>query len=543
MNCKKNAVLMRVIKILFFLFLGITTLYGNQSIDSVLRELDLVLDQKEKYFNQKYETISKLELQLSALGPDEQEREFYLYHQLFNEYGSFIYDSAFYYADKMQKLAFSISDQELISISRMKMSFVLLSSGMFHEALDTIRKIDPENLENKDKVGYYDLMGRAFYDMAEYANDSYFTPIYQDRGNQSTREAIKYTDPKNYQHWASMALLNLKSNRIDSALHYYQKVLVDFDVSLHQKAMLYASMANCSLIIGDTLAAVNYLVNSAVNDIKSVVTETIALRNLANVLYHLGYIKDAHKYIVLANNDARFYGARQRSFQISGVLPIIEGEKLELIEKQKKQLELYVIFLALLTALIVFSLVVIFKQLTRLKKARATILETNDNLQFLNENLKEANKIKEEYIAYYFNISTNYVDKLEHLKENISRNLENKRYSNIDQSLKKLVIKKEREQLFRNFDKIFLSIFPDFVDGFNALFDEEEQVQLTDQGAMNTDLRIFALIRMGINENEKIARILNFSINTIYSYKNRIKKRSNVPNNEFEERIMAIKSV
>jgi DNA-binding NarL/FixJ family response regulator len=132
---------------------------------------------------------------------------------------------------------------------------------------------------------------------------------------------------------------------------------------------------------------------------------------------------------------------------------------------------------------------------------------------------------------------------LEHLKENIGRNLENKRYSVISQSLNKLVIKKERDQLFQHFDKIFLSIFPDFVEGFNALFNPEDHVQLTTQGAMNTDLRIFALIRMGIIENEKIAKILNFSINTIYSYKNRIKKRSIVPNNEFEERIMDIKSV
>jgi hypothetical protein len=534
---------MRIPIIFFFTILASISLHSSPVTDSILRELDKVLLQKEDYYNQKYERIDKLKMQLSALEDEDSETRFEIYHQLFKEYGSFIYDSAFYYAGEMQKLAFETGSQDLIDVSRMKMSFVLLSSGMFHEALDTIRKINPENLDNLAKVEYYDLMGRAFYDMSEYANDSYFTPIYRKKGNQSTRLAIQYADPSNYQYWASRALLNMRTNRLDSALIYYTKVLEDFEVSLHQKAMVYASMADINLKKGDTITAMKLLANSAINDIKSVVTETIALRNLADVLYHLGLVRDAHNYIVLANDDAGFYGARQRSFQISGVLPIIEGEKLELIEKQKKQLELYIIFLAILTALIVFSLVVIFKQLTRLKKARATILETNNNLKALNATLKEANKIKEEYIAYYFNISTNYVDKLEYLKEAISRNLDNKRYSNISQSLNKLVIKKEREQLFRNFDKIFLSIFPDFVEGFNALFDKDDHVYLTEQGAMNTDLRIFALIRMGINENEKIARILNFSINTIYSYKNRIKKRSIVPNNEFEDKIMAIKSV
>jgi hypothetical protein len=534
---------MRSFYILVLVFMSSLITYGNQSIDSILVELDELLEIRHTFFDKKYQSIDQLRQELNHVDKNDKARLYEINKQLFDEFGSFIYDSAFHYAAKLQDLAFESGNSRLISTARMKMSFVLLSSGMFHEALDTLNAIDPGNLDSKRKVEYYDLKARAWYDMSEYANDPYFAPIYSEKGNELTRKAIQFADPRNYQKWASMALWNLRSNRLDSALVYYKKVLNEFDVSLHQKAMVYASMANCSLLTGDTLSAISYLAQSAINDIKSVVTETIALRNLADVLFQLGYVKEAHNYILLANADARFYGARQRSFQISGVLPIIEGEKLGLIENQKKQLEIYLILLTLLAVVIIFSLVVIFKQLVRLKKARAAILDANMNLESLNENLREANKIKEEYIAYYFNISTNYVDKLEHLKENILRNLENKRYGNIEQSLAKLVIKKERDQLFQNFDKIFLSIFPDFVDGFNALFNEEDRVYLSEDGAMNTDLRIFALIRMGIFENEKIAKILNFSINTIYSYKNRIKKRSLVPNNEFEDKIMEIKSV
>lgn len=533
---------MRSIYITILIFFSTLTIFGNTSIDSVLQSLDEVIAERHVFYGEKYQTIDLLRNRLSSADRNNDALLFDINLALFDEFGSFVYDSAFYYATQLQSLAFNSGNQDLISISKMKMSFVLLSSGMFHEALDTLNSINTLNLDANKKVEYFDLKARAYFDMAEYANDPYFAPIYKAKGLEFTRKAIQFTHPEKYQKWASMALLNLKSKRLDSALVYYKKVLSDFDVSMHQKAMVYASMADCSLEAGDTLVAISYLAESGINDIKSVVTETIALRSLANVLFHLGAVKEAHQYIVLANEDAGFYGARQRAFQISGVLPIIEGEKLDLIEKQKKQLELYVIFLALLAALIIFSLVVIFKQLTGLKKARVAILEANNNLKQLNGNLKEANKIKEEYIAYYFNISTNYVDKMEHLKESISRNLENKRYGNIDQSLSKLVIKKERDQLFQNFDKIFLNIFPDFVDGFNALFEEENRVYLSEQGAMNTDLRIFALIRMGIFENEKIAKILNFSINTIYSYKNRIKKRSIFPNNEFEEKIMEIKS-
>ncbi|MCF8364700.1 MAG: DUF6377 domain-containing protein [Bacteroidales bacterium] len=534
---------MRLIYLSIFIFISTISVAARQSVDSILLKLDEVIENRQTYYDEKYKTIEELRMKLSKADDQDQLLLYDINKALFDEYGSFIYDSAFYYANQMLNIACKSNNQEMISVSKMKMSFVLLSSGMFHEALDTLNTIIPDELSDLKKVEYFDLKARAYYDMTEYANDPYFAPIYNKKGNEFTRKAIQYGDPESYQKWASIALYNLRRNQLDSALFFYRKVLNDFDVSLHQKAMVYAAMAVCSLETGDTVTAVSYYAESAINDIKSVVTETIALRNLANILFYQGKVKEAHKYIVLANKDAGFYGARQRSFQISGVLPIIEGEKLGLIENQKKQLEFYVIILALLSLLIIFSLVVIFKQLTGLKKARATIIEANNNLKSLNDTLKEANKIKEEYIAYYFNISTNYVDKLEHLKESISRNLENKRYSNIDQSLSKLSIKKERDQLFHNFDKIFLSIFPDFVDGFNALFEEENRVYLSENGAMNTDLRIFALIRMGIFENEKIARILNFSINTIYSYKNRIKKRSLVPNNEFEERIMEIKSV
>ncbi len=192
---------------------------------------------------------------------------------------------------------------------------------------------------------------------------------------------------------------------------------------------------------------------------------------------------------------------------------------------------------------ILFFVGLVLWQLFKLRKAREIILDKNAELTRLNENLVEANKIKEEYIGYYFNISTNYIDQLEFLKDNLKRNLLNNRIDNVQGMIDKLNIKAEREQLFYNFDKIFLKLFPGFVEHFNSLFEEKDQVQLDKEDTLNTDMRIFALIRMGITENEKIAKILNFSINTIYSYKNRIKKRSVVPNEEFESRIMEIKSI
>ena len=104
-------------------------------------------------------------------------------------------------------------------------------------------------------------------------------------------------------------------------------------------------------------------------------------------------------------------------------------------------------------------------------------------------------------------------------------------------------IKKERDDLYHNFDKVFLKLFPDFVTVFNSFFKEEDKVHPKDDHLLNTELRIFALIRMGIHDNDKIAKILDYSVTTIYTYKTRIRSKSLVPNEEFDRQIMNIRAI
>src|SRR5690606_16432427 len=144
-------------------------------------------------------------------------------------------------------------------------------------------------------------------------------------------------------------------------------------------------------------------------------------------------------------------------------------------------------------------------------------------------------------IGYYFNINSDYIDKIDRFKRSVSQRLTMGRYEEIKQIINKIDLKKEREDLSVGFDRVFIKLFPNFVNEFNKLFEEDDQLVLLVGQLLNTELRIFALIRLGIHDNDKIAKILNLSVNTIYTYKTRIKNRSFVPNDEFEERIMKIK--
>jgi hypothetical protein len=193
---------------------------------------------------------------------------------------------------------------------------------------------------------------------------------------------------------------------------------------------------------------------------------------------------------------------------------------------------------------------IIFRQLKKLriaddiiKSANISLQENNKVLEELNKSLSTANKIKNEYIGYYFNINTIYIEKLESFQMSLDKKLSSKRYEDAHAAVRKLNLESERHQLFDTFDKVFLRLFPDFIGKFNALFHGDNEILIPEGQLLSTEHRIFALIRMGIHDNDRIAKLLGYSVNTIYSYKNRIKNKSFVPNDEFDDKIMEIEAV
>jgi hypothetical protein len=197
----------------------------------------------------------------------------------------------------------------------------------------------------------------------------------------------------------------------------------------------------------------------------------------------------------------------------------------------------------LLFLLLIFLTFVIAKQIKKLKNAQKAILLANQEQQELNARLVEANKIKEEYIGFLFSATTTFFDKMEKFKKKTEQKVSERKMDEILYLLKNLDIKQEREEVLKNFDRIFLKIFPHFTEAYNSLFEPEDRPHLKENEVLNSDLRIFALIRLGIRDNDKIAAILGYSVNTINTYKTKIKNKSLVSNEHFEEKILEIKSV
>ncbi|RVU03052.1 tetratricopeptide repeat protein [Mucilaginibacter limnophilus] len=538
---------LKVYLLLFFLF---ALSRGNaQSVnDSLFNKLNQVLANKEAYIKKKQQRINELHQQLRSTG--ELRERYSIYQNLYEEYKTFSYDSSYTYAKALQQSSQKLNDPQLIASAKMKMAFTLLSSGLFKETFETLNSINTVSLPDSDKVEYYFLKARSYFDLSDYNRSRDYTAIYDPKGIACIDSALSLCKPGTYNYLELKGLKDLRTGNYNGGKKTYEALLQLPRLTPHQFAINACCLSYIYETKGPHERSVELLIRAAITDIESATKETVASYKLADILFKKGDIEHAYIYIKQAMDEATFYGALHRQVKISSILPIIEAQWISQIEHQKKMLYIYSAIITLLVIAVIAFAVIIFRQLKKIRIADKIIHEVNVNLQESNRTLEEVNKklsvantIKNEYIGYYFNINSIYIDKLENFKKSLDKKLASKRYEDAVQAVNNLNLENERSELFHTFDKVFLRLFPDFIDKFNSLFKPEDKMVIPKDELLNTELRIFALIRMGIHDNDRISKILGYSVNTIYSYKNRIKTKSVLPNDEFEDRIMEIEAV
>lgn len=532
---------MKRILLLFPLLIIAVSSFAVDRNGDTLDQLIRTIAKKGVYDEVKLKRISALEHSLNSVStPEEQYR---VSASLYNEYKSFNYDKAFSCSQKMQAMGRQLKDPVKIADGKIKFGFILLSSGMFKETFDSLNTVKVHILPDSLKKEYYFLTARTYYDLADFVKDKYYAPMYNKRASIYIDSAIALSGADSYDDIYSQGLKKLKLGDKETAAVLLHKLMKEYPLSDHQLAVTASTLSDIYIQRGIHDEAIRLLIIAAIADIRSGTKEAAAMLNLAKLLHQKGDIKNAYVFINQAMNDADYYGARQRKIQVSAILTVIAAEKINSVEEQRRILFIYASSLTALAALVILFIFIIYRQLKKLRKADKVIVETNISLQETIHKLNEADKIKEEYIGYYFNLISEYIAKLDKFKRSVNNKLVTRKFEDIQLLVNNINLKKEREELFVNFDKAFLTLFPNFVDSFNALFSPEHQVKLNAGQLLNTDLRIFALIRLGICDTEKIALILEYSLNTIYNYKARIKSRSFLPNDDFETAILAIKTI
>ena len=530
-------------KLYFFFPIFILSLYtvlGQQEF-KVLKRLDTVLDRQDEYIQKKYMRISKLKSNIESIQLKEDDEVLYTgYLTLFNEYRSFKYDSAYYFLDKAKVVAKEIGNHTLITEIKINEGFILLSSGLFKEALDILDAIPEDDISESNRYSYYLTQARAYYDLADYNNDRRFKVNYIKKGSGFLKKAMEISVPGSSEYLAAKGLMNLKQHNWAEAEKAFTDWIAKRDLKPEQYGIATSSLSYIYAQLGNLDKAIETITLAAISDVKNATKENIALRNLARLLYEQGFLEKSNRYMHLAMEDATFYNARHRKIQISSILPIIEGAQLLEAQKKNTHLTIIVFALAILILAVIIFLIIIIKQLQHKNNARKVLSEYTVRLEEMNVNLLEADAIKQDYITYFLKATSDLIKKLGNIQKSTMQKIKTKQPEEVLTVLKRYSVKKERQNLFHQFDQVFLKLFPSFIKEFNNLFPESERKVLKKEEILNTELRIYALYRLGIQNSQQVAEFLEISVATIYTYKTRLKTKS-IFKDSFEEKIMAIK--
>ena len=533
---------------------GLLYAKDNKSTDALLREIDGIIKNRQTYGAEKEARIADLKKLLVEAASDEQRYGFC--GRLFDEYRAYNLESSFVYAQRKEELAHRLNKLDYLDDSAMNMAEVMGTTGMYKEALELLGKIDKKTLPDY-LYGYYYHLYRTIYGLmgdyavTEKAKKEYYrmTDLYRD-------SLLQINASDSLGHALVMADKYIVHARYDEAIdmlmEYYSKPSLDD----HAQAMITYTISEGCRLKGDKQGQKHYLALSAIADLKSAVKEYVSLRKLASLVYEAGDIDRAYNYLKCSLEDATLCNARLRTLEISQVFPIIDQAYQLKTKRQQQEMKVSLICISLLSVFLLVAIFFVYKQMKKVAAARREVVDTNTLLQELNEELhdsnsqlkemnhtlSEANYIKEEYIGRYMDQCSTYLDKMDLYRRSLNKIAAAGRVEELYKAIKSSqFLDEELKEFYANFDVTFLQLFPSFVEEFNALLTEPMQPKPGEQ--LNTELRIFALIRLGITDSTKIAQFLRYSVTTIYNYRTRVRNKAVGERDEFEAKVMQIGKV
>ena len=528
----------------------------DKSTDALLRQIDGIIKNRQTYGAEKEARIADLKKLLSEATSDEQRYGFC--GRLFDEYRAYNLDSSYVYAQKKQNLASHMGKQDYLDDSAMNMAEVMGTTGMYKEALEQLGQIDKKTLPDYLYSYYYHLYRTIYGLMGDYAvtekeKKAYYrmTDLYRD-------SLLQINASDSLGHVLVMADKCIVHAQYDEAI----RMLMDYygrpSMDEHSKAMITYTLSEGYRLKGDILlkGQKHYLALSAIADLKSAVKEYVSLRKLASLVYEDGDIDRAYNYLKCSLEDATLCNARLRTLEISQVFPIIDQAYQLKAKRQQQEMKISLICISLLSIFLLVAVFFVYKQMKKVAAARREVLDTNTLLQELNEELhhsnsqlkemnhtlSETNYIKEEYIGRYMDQCSTYLDKMDLYRRSLNKIAAAGKVEELYKAIKSSqFLEEELKEFYANFDMTFLQLFPNFVEEFNALLVEPMQPKAGE--LLNTELRIFALIRLGITDSTKIAQFLRYSVTTIYNYRTRVRNKALGERDEFEAKVMKIGKV
>lgn len=539
--------------ILFSLTLGV---FARNEIDSLLLVLDKTIREHKIYENIKVKCISLLKENVAKAGLP-QEIIYRLNEELYEEYRSYISDSAIHYLYKNLDLSEVMHDRYRQNKTKFQLAYVLASTGMYKESIDILDAVDVATLDSALLIDYYISCDRAYGELTSYSQDKRKAVEYAEKSKNYKDVLLKILDKDSDLYLSLQEAVYRDNKEFDKAEAINDIRLERCDFGSMEYALVAFHRALLYRCQDDVEQFKKYLILSALSDIKSGIKDQASLWTLADILYKEGDINRAYNYICFSWEESQIYNARLRVEQISKVLSVINNTYQLESERKSRQLRFYLILISVLSLFLLVSIVYIYKQMRSLAIARNNLevankqlnglnrelSEMNGRLKDFNFRLSESNHVKEEYIGRFMTLCSTYIDKLEAYRRMVNKKLQSGQSAELYKITKASnITEEELKEFYQNFDTTFLFLYPDFVAEFNALLVDEEHIVLKKGELLNTELRIFALIRLGISDSSKIAEFLRYSVNTIYNYRAKVKNKAKISRDDFESQVMQIGS-
>ena len=445
-------------------------------------------------------------------------------------------------------------------------SFMFAATGLLKEAGEVLEKVDSTSLSDGLKLSYYYQRSYLYSHLGQYMGDQkQVNNKYYNEFENANKHMLALVRPKDPLYWWCVASCNELSPG-DSLFSALENVVLSSHHNTRLDAMNAYGLSNMYKRLGDKEKTMIYLIYSAMADLRVCNRDIASLQELSSLLYDTGDIDRAYAYMNYCLKAALLYPNRVRIINISTELDKIYANYQQRDIRWRNSLQNYLYVVTFFSIILVLPLIGLYRQTKKLRKSRTELdsanhslnqhvvelsqmhkqlVLANQELQNLNEllrsanqKLQESNDVKEEYIGYVFSICSNYISKLDEYRKNINRKLKTGQFEEARQLTdNSSLTQNELKDFYANFDAIFLRVYPDFVADLNSLLRPEEQILLKDASELNTEVRIYALVRLGINDSVKIADFLHCSPQTVYNHRLRMRNKAIIPKDKFAEAV------
>ncbi|MDO4779906.1 MAG: DUF6377 domain-containing protein [Bacteroides sp.] len=528
-----------VLNIITLLIFSLCAVCSNAQIsketEDVLSDLDNVIDRKSEFHKEKENYINGLKSKLSRATSLEDKDK--IYKDIYNVYIHYQADSAMRYIELRSEYAMNSGNVNLHHEMKIDKALALSVMGMYIESMKLLKEIGAEKLNDENRCYYYIAMRTCYGWITEYITNKYNSKDYE-QTTSLYRDSIILTMQNGVNKDIVLAESEVIKGKAKDALEILDRINIE-NLDDRQKAYLHYTLSQAYEVEGKIDEEVRFLALASMADIKFGVREYAALQKLAYKMFELKDYNRAYKYLANSMEDAVSCNARLRFIEVAQIFPIIDNIYKENERQEKIMYKTLLISVSIMFIFLLAAVYFLYRGMKRLHIMKQDLSLANKRLKEVNLQLEQTGKIKEMYITQYLDRCVKYIEKLDAYRRNLVKLSMASRIDDLFKTIKSdELIKEEREDFYKEFDKTFLKLFPDFVNSLNNMLIPEARVELKQGELLNTELRIFALIRLGVTDSNHIAKFLDYSLTTIYNYRSRMRNKALGDKETFEERVM-----